>query len=202
MARTGLPAIPRAAALLATSVFLLSLAVASGGPPQERDTITTSLEVQKALQLGRELVVKGSYEAAVHVLEEKIAKINGSREYLAALREAYRGRIKELRLANKDAEAEVYNRRLLILDPGAAMEGATARTVASQPQTPATAAKAETPKAKPLIRLLGEHETKPIDQFQQANAQHARTLLDQAEQEYARERFLDACKLYEQAHRT
>src|SRR5262249_18500730 len=44
--------------------------------------------------------------------------------------------------------------------------------------------------------------TKPVDQFQQANAQHARALLDQAEQEYGKERFLAACQLYEQAHRT
>src|SRR5215470_189549 len=115
MAKDGLCAGLRAGA---AAVFFL-VPAASAGPPQERDGFTATLEVQKALQLGRELVIKGNFEAAVHVLEEKITKINGSREYLAVLREAYRGRVKELRLANKDAEAEVYNRRLLILDPGA-----------------------------------------------------------------------------------
>jgi hypothetical protein len=141
MAKDGLLARLRASAMLATvALILISASAASGGPPQDRDGITASLEVQKALQLGRELVVKGSYEAAVHVLEERIAKINGSREYLAVLREAYRGRVKELRLANKDSDAEIYNRRLLILDPGSALD------VSTQPAATQTLTKSDTPK--------------------------------------------------------
>jgi hypothetical protein len=192
MAKDGPQAILRAGAVII--LFLSPAALA--GPPQDRDGLTSTLEAQKALQLGREMVLKGSYEAAVHVLEEKISKINGSREYLSVLREAYRGYVKELRLANKDAEADLYARRLLILDPGAAMDGATAKSAAAPP------IKNETPKAKPLIRALGEKEAKPVDQFQRANAQHARSLLDEAEQEYAKERFLAACRLYEQAHKS
>jgi hypothetical protein len=192
MAKDGLLTMLRAGVVV---VFFLSPAVVAG-PPQDRDGLTATLETQKALQIGREMVLKGSYEAAVHVLEEKISRINGSREYLSVLREAYRGYVKELRHANKDSEAELYSRRLLILDPGAAMDGAMAKS-ASAPPT-----KSETPKAKPLIRALGEKDAKPVDQFQQANAQHARSLLDQAEQEYAKDRFLSACRLYEQAHKT
>jgi hypothetical protein len=203
MAREGLRALSRAGALLAAAAaILIPIAGAAGGPPQERESVATSLEVQKALQLGRELVVKGNYEAAVHVLEEKITCINGSREYLAVLREAYRGRVKELRLANKDAEAEVYNRRLLILDPGAALDGATARATAPQTQVAQTPTKSDSPPPKPLFRLQSEQDAKPADQFQQANTQQARQLLDQAEQEYAKDRFLPACKLYEQAYKT
>jgi len=203
MATEGLRALSRAGALLgAATAFLIPFTAASGGPPQERESIASSLEVQKALQLGRELLVKGSYDAAVHVLEEKITRINGSREYLAVLREAYRGRVKELRLANKDAEAEVYNRRLLILDPGAVLDAAPARTAASQNQPSQSPQKNESPPPKPLVRLQREDEIKPTDQFQQANTQHARLLLERAEQEYAKDRFLAACKLYEQAYKT
>ena len=147
MATEGLRALSRAGALLAAAI-LIPFTFASGGPPQERESIATSLEVQKALQLGRELVVKGNYEAAVHVLEEKLTRINGSREYLSVLREAYRGRVKELRLANKDAEAEVYSRRLLILDPGAILDAATARTATSQAQPSQPAPKSEAPLPK------------------------------------------------------
>lgn len=203
MAKDGLIALLRAGMLLgAVATVLCPSGAAYSGPPQERDNVTATLEVQKALQLGRELLVKGSYEAAVHVLEERITKINGSREYLAVLREAYRGHVKELRLAAKDAEAEVYNRRLLILDPGAALDGATARAAAPQAQAPPTPAKSDPPKPKPLFRLLGDKEAKPADPFGQANAQQARLLLEQAEQEYAKDRFLAACRLYEQASKT
>jgi hypothetical protein len=192
MAKDGLCAVLRAGA---AAVFFLTPA-ALAGPPQERDGMTGTLEVQKALQLGRELVIKGNFEAAVHVLEEKIAKINGNREYLTVLREAYRGHVKELRLAHKDSDAELYSRRLLILDPGATLDGATAKSGATPP------AKSESTPAKPRIRALGEKDAKPPDPFHQANTQHAQSLLDQAEQEYAKERYLSACRLYEQANKT
>jgi hypothetical protein len=192
MAKDGLCALLRAGAVAV--VFFTPAAFS--GPPQDREGLTANLEVQKALQLGRELVVKGNFEAAVHVLEEKITKINGSREFLAVLREAYRGYVKELRLASKESEAELYSRRLLILDPGAALDGATARSAAQPP------AKSESPKAKPLIRALGAKDANSSDPFQRANTQHARLLLDQAEQEYGKERYLAACRLYEQANKT
>jgi hypothetical protein len=192
MAKDGLCAVLRAGA--AALFFLVPAAFA--GPPQERDGLTATLEVQKALQLGRELVIKGNFEAAVHVLEEKITKINGSREYLAVLRDAYRGYVKELRLAHKDSDAELYSRRLLILDPGAALDVAPAKPAVTTP------AKNEAAQSKPRIRALGEKDARPADPFQQANTQQAQLLLDQAEQEYAKERYLAACRLYEQAYKT
>src|SRR6516225_4049734 len=108
MATDGLLALLRAAAWLgALATFLAPTSTAGAQPPRGGENVAATLEVQKALQLGRELVVKGNFEAAVHVLEEQLSKINGSREYLAVLREAYRGHVKELRLATKDSEAAV-----------------------------------------------------------------------------------------------
>lgn len=206
MARNGLCALIRAGVALGVfSVLFGLLSGVLGGPPQEREGVAAALEVQKALQLGKDLMLKGSYEAAVHVLEEQITRINGSREYLAVLREAYRGYVKELRLANKDQDAEVYQRRLQILDPGAALDKAVARapslpaqkqTISSTKQQPA-----ETPKPATVRGVMGS-ETKATDPFQDANARQARAWLEQAEQEYASQRYEQACKLYEQAHRT
>src|SRR5579885_2843075 len=77
--------------------------------------------------------------AAVHVLEQQLAKINGNREYLACLRDAYRGHIKELRQAGRGDEAQTYLRRLEILDPGARLDFPDARRaepVAVKPPVP------------------------------------------------------------------
>jgi tetratricopeptide (TPR) repeat protein len=203
MARDGLRALIRAG--IAAGVFFTLLCLlgrVQGGPPKEREGVAATLEVQKALQLGRDLVVKGSYEAAVHVLEEQITRINGSREYLAVLREAYRGYVKELRLAGKETEAEVYQRRLLILDPGAVLDQAAAR--AATPPASTAQAKPQAPEPrKPAPKFRGSREDAPktVDPFQESNSKHARALLEQAEQEYAGNHFESACRLYEQAHR-
>ena len=121
MAREGLSAL-LCAGVVSILVFVPSSA--QSGPVEEREAIAARLAVQTALQHGRELVTRGTYETAVHLLERELSRINGNRDYLAVLREAYRGYVKELRLANKDSDAEMYSRRLLILDPGAALDGA------------------------------------------------------------------------------
>jgi hypothetical protein len=207
MARNGLSALIRAGMVCAGICGLLCLwNVAQGGPPQEREGVAAALEVQKALQLGKDLMLKGSYEAAVHVLEEQITRINGSREYLAVLREAYRGYVKELRLANKDQDADIYQRRLQILDPGAALDKGLARTPAQTTPKPAAnqpkAQPAEPPKPAPIVRGVMGSETKSADPIQEANAKQARAWLEQAEQDYASQRYEQACRLYEQVHRT
>src|SRR5437588_652480 len=76
------------------------------------------------------------------------ARFNGSREYLATLRDAYRAYIRELRLANKEAEAAEYLKRLRILDPGALLDGSVAR--GANPQ-PAPEAPRPTPTARAKI---------------------------------------------------
>jgi hypothetical protein len=204
MAKDGRIALLRAGIVLGafTAAFCLLNAV-HGGPPGDRENVAATLEVQKALQVGRELVVKGNYEAAVHILEEKLSRINGSREYLAVLREAYRGRVKELRLSGRDAEADVYNRRLLILDPGAVLETASTRPAnAITPSANQTKATEDRPKPRPIIRMQNkEDDAKSPDVFAQANVEQARSLVQDAEKEYLNKHYEAAARLFEQAHR-
>ena len=117
MAREGLSALLGAGALLcALCPPFTPPAAASEG------AVTTALAVQTALQQGREQISRGNYQAAVFALESQLSRIDGSRDYLAALRDAYRGYVKELRQAGQDAEAQLYLRRLLTLDPGAILD--------------------------------------------------------------------------------
>src|SRR5260221_1173776 len=114
MARDGLPS------LLCAGLLLGTLSLRAAGDSQTE--YTRGLTVQVALNQGRADMRENKYELAVKVLESQIAYINGSGEYLMALRDAYRGAIKNLRLVNRPTEAalaEVYARRLAILENGA-----------------------------------------------------------------------------------
>ena len=68
-------------------------------------------------QTGRPGATPQNVRAAIDTLEAQVARINGNREYLRVLRDAYRAYIQELRLAKRDAEAQSYARRMEILDP-------------------------------------------------------------------------------------
>ena len=194
MAREGLSAL-LCAGVVSILVFVPSSA--QSGPVEEREAIAARLAVQTALQHGRELVTRGTYETAVHLLERELSRINGNRDYLAVLREAYRGYVKELRKANKDAEAEIYYRRLVILDPGASLDAGANRTTAPAPQ-PATKVQApEQSKPGPVAR------GKLDDPFRPENSREykdARAQLEKAEQEFATARYEAAGRLFEQAH--
>src|SRR5581483_3453787 len=80
------------------------------------------LAVQSALQQGRDNLQRGEYQAAVYCLEKEIARVDGNRDYMNALREAYRGYIRELQQSNRSAEVRTYQERLKILDPGYQIE--------------------------------------------------------------------------------
>ena len=82
-------------------------------------SLSTALAVQTALQQGREYLLHGEYRAAVSTLEGQLPFINGSKVYLKALEDAYRGYVKELRLAKQHEDAQRYLDRLLYLDKGA-----------------------------------------------------------------------------------
>lgn len=192
MARDGLPALLRAGALV--GVFTAPLCpVLGAAPPDAKDAVHDTLAAQTALQHGRDLVARGNFQEAVYVLEGQLTKANGSKEYLAALREAYRGHVKELRLANQTAQAEVYFRRLLILDPGAVLDSAVA-----------PAAKADPPKAEPVVRAKGEDApARKADPFSPDNSKaykDALALAEKAEQEFAARHYDAAGRLFEQAH--
>jgi hypothetical protein len=90
-------------------------------------------------------MLTGEAKKAVDVLEEQLPRVNGNAAFLRKLREAYRGYIKELRMANNNAAAQRYLERLCILEPNAAND-ATLRP-------PEVAAAPAAPKAGPLPGL-------------------------------------------------
>ena len=97
-------------ALLCAALCVVALVPTLSRAGDPDSPLTTALAVQSALSQGRDCIGRGQYAQAVNVLEGQIARINGSTEYLAALRTAYRGYIKELRQANRDEEARAYLR--------------------------------------------------------------------------------------------
>ena len=101
-------------------VLLVFIAPAfAGGEP---DLIADRIAMQKAIQQGRDLLVHKNFDTAVQILEAQLEHIHGDREYLMLLRDAYREHVRELHLANRDAEALVYQRRLQYIDPGAVLD--------------------------------------------------------------------------------
>jgi hypothetical protein len=154
----------------------------------DRDRYRATLSVQVALEQGLQHLQRGQFAEAVSVLEQKIASIDGNRRYLMALRDAYRGHVRQLRAANRLAEARVYEARLQILEPvGATQEsgrpGITARG------TPA--------------------EKEPDDPFDPANraagtglgGQRAHGLLARAMKAFEQKRYEEAAHLFGQADR-
>jgi hypothetical protein len=131
------------------------------------------------------------------VLESQIARVNGSRPYLLALRDAYRGHVESLRRAGKEAEAEVYAKRLAILDhPGdeapAGRSVAPARTETRPVQTTGTE-----PDARPDAKFRANVD----DPFHPDNTRRLSSgqLVKQADAEFDQRRYAVASKLYQQA---
>jgi hypothetical protein len=201
MARDGLSALVGAGVLAGAVSVLSPLLTPSPALGEERETpIATTLAVQTALQQGREHLLRGNHQAAVAVLESQLARINGSREYLATLRDAYRGYIKELRLANREAEAEEYLKRLRILDPGATLDGAVARGANPEPSPKAPGG--EPGKAAPTARAKIDDDP-ARDPFRPENAVRRDTPgpLEQARQEFRNHHFEAAGRHFDQASR-
>lgn len=206
MARDGFTAL--LCALVLSSPFL---AAADDGPDA---AIATALAVQRALNQGREQIERGQYGAAVHTLESQLPRINGNRQYLSSLRDAYRGYVKELRLAGREPEAQTYLRRLEILDPEArasldAVRPAEARSPAADsarpPLTNAELAAGSGTTTGPKVRGIRQDDraTSKDDPFHPSNRLEGRpptSLLAQAQQEWQAKRYETALRYYEQAH--
>ena len=200
MARDGLSALAGAGVFAGAVSLFLPLLTPAPAPGEERDTpIAATLAVQTALQQGRDHLLRGNAQAAVYVLESQLARINGSREYLATLRDAYRAYIKELRLANREGEAEEYLKRLRILDPGAAGDGSVVR--GAIPDTPAKAPAAEAVKPAPTARAKIDDDAR--DPFRPDNAARPgkASALEQARQEFLSRHFDAAGRLFDEAFR-
>ena len=175
--------------LLAALLLAAPLSVASASDDDQDKRILNLIAVQKALQEGRDALKRGDYQAAVTVLESRIAYIGGNREYLDALRDAYVGYIRELRQNNRGGDAATYVRRLQCCDPGALLEVNAGGQIAAAPAAkaapkPADAAAASAPPAPPA----NDGRTK------------AKALLDQAEKEFAAQHYAEAGRLYEQCN--
>jgi hypothetical protein len=206
MARDGLRL------LACAGVALGLLPCLSAAPPDDAEAkVRTQLAVQAALQQGRDHLQRGNYQAAVYVLEAQVARVDGNREYLNALRDAYRGYVHELRAANRHDEAPVYQRRLLILDPGAALEQATPAAPKAAPPTlaglaaatapPGRPAAAPPPAPRPAITARGKEDDDPFADANGRPARQVRQLVQRADQEFAHDHFEAAGRLYEQANR-
>src|SRR5262249_2105226 len=122
MAREGLPLMVRAGLVLGVLGVVGHL---TAEPGDDRSAaVTRVLAVQSALNRGREYLLHQNFRDAIDVLESQLPHVDGNASYLALLRDAYRAHIRELQLANKSAEAKVYEQRLAILDPVAATPAA------------------------------------------------------------------------------
>ncbi len=212
MVRNGLILFVGAAVLFGR---MLPAGRAAGDEAEGKENrLRTQLAVQTALQQGRDNLQRGNYQAAVYCLENQISRVDGSREYLNALREAYRGYIHELHQANRYAEAKTYQERLKILDPGYQLELKPDRS--SNPPTIASlASQSASPPAKPQAAVA--EKSKPAanytarpqmpdegDPFADSNSPQpadVRELLDRAKQEFDRKNYAAANRLFEHAHR-
>src|SRR5262249_35983457 len=107
-------------------VLALSLAgtVLWADPPDANvPPVSKELAVQLALRQAQDHLKRGETHQAIEVLESRLAWINGNRDYLAALREAYTAHLKELQLHNQDAEIPAILAKLRLYDPGAQLPG-------------------------------------------------------------------------------
>ncbi len=192
MARDGLYALFCAAAVVLGGPAM----PATSAPGEDRETVAAVLAVQTAMQQARDFLQRGDARAAVRVLEEQLARINGNPAYLNLLRDAYRSYVKDLKLANQEAEAQRYLQRLQILDPGVALD--TAPPTAASPtavKPPAPAVKPSTPAPTAVRAKTDDYD----DPFQEPR-KRARSLLERAEEAFAQKRYREAGPLYEQAH--
>jgi hypothetical protein len=169
--------------MAAALLLAAPLRTGSAADDDKEKKILNLLAVQKALQEGRDALKRGDYQAAVAVLEARVAYIDGNKEYLDALRDAYVGYIRELKQNNRAADVPTYLRRLECCDPGALLEispaAPAAKTPAPAKTTESVASAAPAPAAA-------------------AGAAKGKTLFDQAEKEFSAQHYAEAGRLYEQ----
>ncbi|SRR5579875_575227 len=189
-------------------LFALALGIGSAFGQDAESKLRRQLAVQAALQQGRDNLQRGNYQAAVYCLEKEIARVDGNRDYMNALREAYRGYIRELQQSNRSAEARTYQERLKILDPGYQIELNVSRP--SNPPTIASlaaqSAPPPSPVAKPAINYTARPQKpdEPYDPFADSNSAPASSnqdLLERARRDYDAKNYESANRLYEEANR-
>ncbi len=223
MARNGLP-------LLVCALLCAAPSALSARPDDSNATnrINSLLKVNRALGLGRDALNKGQYQTAVNILEAELPAVNGNRDYLLVLRDAYRGLIDEFRRQGHFDEIATYQRRLdallgdtpaesgptaLVLPPPPATGSNPPVTPAVVPQTTATTPGVSAPPPPPpagagknpaALTARGVPPEDPLDPFSEANSkqgQKAREFLVKAEREFSSGHYSSAGGFYDQAYR-
>lgn len=164
-------------------VCLVASATPAADPEQRQKTL---LAVQVALEQGTELIQKGDFAAAVAVLDKQLPYIDGNRRYLNALRDAYRGHVRQLDEAGRKAEAARMRGFLDILGPPA--------RAADTPVTPPAA------KATPVTRANVDDDDDPFAETNHAGPK-GKGALASAEQAYEARNYEAAGRLYALADR-
>jgi hypothetical protein len=190
-----------------------SPAARADSPPERENKVTTLLAVQRALREGREQLQRGNYQGAVFLLESQIARANASPEYLAALCDAYRGYLAELRKSGRLDEIPKYQERLEILDPAACLgrkKEMPSVGAATRPTTPTGAARPVVTEVHPAVAsspalpapgtVRAKLQEEEDDPFSDANvARGTAAILGRAEEEFANRNYSAAARIYEQA---
>ena len=172
----------------------LAGAILRADPPDANvPPISKELAVQLALRQAQDHLKRGETRQAIEVLESRLAWINGNRDYLAALREAYTAHLKDLQLHNQDAEIPAVLAKLRLYDPGAQLPGFPA-----EPKQPI---KIETspPQREPAAHRTSD-DSDPFQQMPVAQGPNADELRRRAELAFSQDRFLEAEQLFAQAH--
>lgn len=176
------------------------------------------LAVQKALLEGQDHFKKGNYQAAVFILEAQISSIDGNKEYLQLLHNAYQGHIRDLQAKGLNDEISKYEKRLQILDSNMAQGAKTLAPAQASVASPALSlasaiSKLAAPTKVPEQPKIAQDAPKVRGKIEDANEDNpfsftntqryhdARLRLDQAEKEFAGKNFRLASKLYEEAYR-
>src|SRR5579875_3769912 len=188
------------ASLCAGLSFVLSLAGGSAFGEDAESKLRRQLAVQSALQQGRDNLQRGNYQAAVYCLEKEIARVDGNREYMNALREAYRGYIRELQQSHRYSEARTYQERLKILDPGYQIELSDGRS--SPPPTIASLAASSASAGQPATNYTArpqkpDEDTDPFADSNSVPDSSLSEVLERARRAYEAKDYELANQLYE-----
>ncbi len=126
-------------------VAFVSSPIQADGPTK---AIPDQIAVQTAILSAKNHLAREEVGQAVEVLEKHLDIIDGNPSYLRLLRQAYIPYITGLRLNGKHREAQIYMRRLEILDPNAAKQ------LQTNPNAGVTTARSQETSPEPKLTRL------------------------------------------------
>jgi hypothetical protein len=198
---------------MALAILCAALSPVTGDDRDLETRKRNQLAVQAALEEGLGHLQRGHYREAVIALEKRIALIDGNQRYLMALRDAYRGHVRQLTQAGQHTEAQKYAGLLAILEPSTYRSPPAPAPSSPAPTTPKTAAPPPPERASDAATpskpsgIVGRGKIEQDDPFDESNKAQkapggaARELIDRAEREFSVRHFESACKLFAEADR-